>query len=260
MIRTLTADDFESLHAAFIAAFSDYVVPLNVTREQLAERNTRRGWVPELSVGAFDGDRMVAFTINCVDGDRAYDNGTGVIPTHRRTGLGRGVMEKSIEVLRERCGEYVLEVVADNTRAFELYRSLGFEVVRGFQCWSFESHSLTVSESHSVAHPEWRDVEPSWQNSDSSIARSKAERIILGDDRGYAVVFLENGDVAQLAVNPKARRQGVGTQLLHAAAHVAGRPLRIMNIDERDAGIAAFLEHVGAKRTVRQLEMSLRLR
>ena len=29
-----------------------------------------------------------------------------------------------------------------------------------------------------------------------------------------------------------------------------------MNVDERDAGIAAFLEHAGAKRFVRQLEMT----
>ena len=57
-----------------------------------------------------------------------------------------------------------------------------------------------------------------------------------------------------------ARRRGVGTQLLQAAASIAGKPLRILNVDERDAGIAAFLEHNGAKRTVRQFEMTRSLR
>ena len=45
-------------------------------------------------------------------------------------------------------------------------------------------------------------------------------------------------------------------RLLHAAASLAGKPLRIMNVDERDHGIAPFLENAGATRFVRQLEMT----
>jgi ribosomal protein S18 acetylase RimI-like enzyme len=148
-IRTLTHDDFESLYAAFSAAFSDYVVPFALTREQLAEMMTRRGWMPEVSVGAFDGGAMMAFTLNGVEGDRAYDTGTGVVPWHRRRGLGRELMDKSFELLRERCSSYVLEVIDENQRAFELYRSLGFEVSRGLQCWGYESQSRKVAKSQS---------------------------------------------------------------------------------------------------------------
>jgi ribosomal protein S18 acetylase RimI-like enzyme len=79
--------------------------------------------------------------------------------------------------------------------------------------------------------------------------------VILGNDDCYAIVFPSNGDLAQLAVRPEARRRGLGTRLLRAAAELAGKPLRIMNVDERNAGIAAFLERNGAVRTVRQLEM-----
>lgn len=77
----------------------------------------------------------------------------------------------------------------------------------------------------------------------------------LGNDDGYAIVFPSYGDVPQLAVRHEARRKGLGTRLLQAAAAVAQKPLRIMNVDERDAGIAAFLERVGATKFVRQLEM-----
>jgi GNAT superfamily N-acetyltransferase len=100
-----------------------------------------------------------------------------------------------------------------------------------------------------------RDVEPAWQNSDGSTARAKQPHVTIGDERGYAILFPGNGDLAQLVVRRDARRQGIGTNLLHSAAAVAGKPLRIMNVDERDRGIAAFLEHNGATRTVRQLEM-----
>ena len=264
MIRTLTHDDFESLFAAFTAAFSDYVVKFSPTREQLLEMFTRRGWVPELSVGAFEGETMVAFTVNGIDGDRAYDSGTGVIPTHRRLGLARAVMERSFELLAPR--EYVLEVLDNNPRAIELYRSLGFEVVRGLQSWTFESQSLKGSESQRSLRPYdfetlrlWWDVQPSWQNSTNSIQRARFPHLTLGDEDSYAVLFPDNGDLPQLAVRPEARRRGLGTALLHEAAAIAGKPLRIINVDERDAGIANFLERVGAQRIVRQLEMTRRL-
>lgn len=267
MIRTLTHDDFESLFAAFTAAFSDYVVKLSPTREQLREMFTRRGWLPSLSIGAFDGDTLVAFTVNCVDGPLAYDSGTGVVPTHRRRGLARAVMQKSFEVLGG-CEGYVLEVLDNNPSAVALYRDLGFKEVRGLQCWTYEAQSLTGSQSHSGFspvslddyEPMRLDVAPSWQNSTASIARATQPHTTLGCDDGYVIVFPETGDLPQLAVRREARRRGVGTRLLNAAAHVAGKPLRIMNVDERDAGIAAFLEHAGAKRTVRQLEMLRPLR
>lgn len=275
MIRTLTHDDLEAVHTAFVAAFSDYVVKLTPTLEQLAEMFTRRGWVPELSVGAFDGDVITAFTVNCVEGDRAYDSGTGVVPAHRRRGLGRELMERSFELLRGRCTSYVLEVLEANTRAVELYRATGFEVVRELQCWSYDqSQSLKVSQSQSGDRDDisplrlcdvetlrlHADIQPSWQNSSASIARAKAPHVVLGDERGYAVVFPDNGDLAQLVVRRDVRRKGIGTRLLQSAAAVAGKPLRILNVDDAGPGVAAFLEANGAKRTVRQLEMIRSLR
>ena len=260
--RSLRSDDFESLFAAFTAAFSDYVVKLAPARDQLLEMFARRGWVPELSVGAFDAGSMVAFTVNCIDGGLAYDSGTGVVPSHRRTGLARHLTERSYALLRPR--EYVLEVLDTNMRANALYRELGFRERRGLQCWTYASSSPRALDPSSLSlrrpddsstRPLWWSVQPSWQNSTASIARAGSTHVILGDDDAYAVVFPENGDLAQLAVRPEARRRGIGRALLEAAAQVTDKPLRIMNVDERDAGIAAFLERVGAKRTVRQLEM-----
>ena len=51
------------------------------------------------------------------------------------------------------------------------------------------------------------------------------------------------------------RRRGIGRALLAAAHERAGKRLRIMNIDDRQAGIAAFLEKCGAQKMVRQIEM-----
>jgi ribosomal protein S18 acetylase RimI-like enzyme len=259
VIRPLTAADFDSVHAAFNEAFSDYLVPLTLTREQLAELLRRRGWAPETSVAAFEGERIAAFTLNGVEGDRAYDTGTGVVPSHRRRGLARQMMERSFELLRD-CRTCVLEVLEQNHNAVALYRGLGFTETRRFQCWRFDGEpqapvSLSACEPVSL----WWDVQPSWQNSTASMQRAGDRHVVLGDENGYAIVFPSNGDLPQLAVKPEARRRGIGTRLLREAAAVAGKPLRILNIDDRDAGIAAFLEAAGATRTVRQLEMERNL-
>jgi ribosomal protein S18 acetylase RimI-like enzyme len=264
VIRTLTAADFDAVFTAFDEAFSDYVVPLTLTREQLEEMLRRRGWVPEASVGAFDGETMVAFTLNGITGDRAYDSGTGVVPSHRRRGLARELMVQSIELLRARgCREYVLEVIEQNVKAAELYRSLGFVETRRLQCWSWSagvSPALEVKGGPQARTPrDWWDIEPSWQNSTASIHRAAAEHVTIGDADSYAIVFPNNGDLPQLAVKPKARRNGLGTKLLHEAGALAGKPLRIQNIDDGHPGISAFLESAGATRTVRQIEMLLAL-
>ena len=70
----------------------------------------------------------------------------------------------------------------------------------------------------------------------------------LADETGEVVLFPNTGDLAQL-------RGRVSTSLLAAAAERAGKPLRIMNIDESERGVADFLEAAGAVKFVRQLEM-----
>jgi len=254
VIRTLTAADFDAVHAAFVDAFSDYIVPLAPSREQFAEMLARRGYLPEASVGVWDGERLAAFTLNGVDGAKAYDTGTGVVRSHRRRGLARDVMLESFRALTERgCTSYVLEVLDRNQPAHALYTSLGFQESRGLQCWAYDAASDERQRQSGTAEP--CDAEPSWQNSAASIARAREPRVRVGDETGYAIVFPSNGDLARIFVRPDARRSGLGTRLLREAAAVAGRPLRIINVDERATGLTRFLERAGAVRTVRQVEM-----
>jgi GNAT superfamily N-acetyltransferase len=103
-----------------------------------------------------------------------------------------------------------------------------------------------------VLHESWFDMQPSWQNSLASLRRASEPYEVLGDDRGFVVVFPSNGDVPLLAVRRDQRRNGIGRSLLAAAAHRVGKPLRIMNVEDR---FEPFLERIGAKKLVRQIEM-----
>ncbi len=271
-IRSFSEDDFDAIHVAFLEAFGDYAVPIQLTPAQLREMVTRRGWDPGASVGVFDDGRLVAFTLNGLGTwqgiPAGYDTGTGVVPSHRSRGLSRTMLDESCALLRGLgVGQYLLEVLQSNARAFAIYRRSGFEVRRELQCWSFEADGDSgherVLRQESVDWEAVRgffDVEPSWQNSIDSVLRARAERVVLTvrsglELEGCAVVFRESGDVPFAGVSRSARGRGIGRTLLGAAAREAVRPLRILNVDPRDAGIEAFLERCGAARTVRQWEM-----
>jgi len=264
-IRPLTGISFDTLAEAFNDAFSDYAVPMRTTGEQLAQMQLRRGYDAGASLGAFDGDRIVGFVLTGIDGERAYNSGTGVSVSRRREGIARQLMERAIALLRDRgMTSYVLEVIESNERAAALYRAVGFEESRRFQCWTYEATQRVKAKELANASLEeiasHRDVEPAWQNSLASIGRAREPHVVLGDERAAVVFFPQSGDLPLLTVRRDARRQGLATQLLAAAGSRAAKPLRILNLDDRDTGIAAFLAAAGAKPLVRQIEMIFDIR
>jgi len=273
-IRSLKGIDYDVMTEAFNDAFSDYAIPAHYTVEYLRDLVLRRGYRPDLAVGAFDGRRLVGFVFNCLDGDEAYNSGTGVVISHRRRGIARQLMEHSIETLPAK--RYILEVIESNERAAALYRDLGFVETRRLQCWSAGVPPATIGRL-ARSHPppdetsggggragrtpsldlirSWCEMTPTWQNSVASIRRANEPYVIVGDERGGAVVFPSNGDVPLLAVAREHRRKGIGRAVLAAAHAAAGKRLRIMNIDDHEHGMARFLEKCGAQKMVRQIEM-----
>jgi GNAT superfamily N-acetyltransferase len=275
-LRSLQGVGWAPLADAFNAAFSDYAVPMAITPDGLASMQQRRGYSAELSFGAFAGEQLVGFALTCAEGERIYNSGTGVTPARRGGGLARRLVEQVIAAASAR--RYVLEVIDRNAPAIALYRRLGFVEQRGLQCWTWAGAApaaplpLLMSSAGSAASALGSlaadfaadfDLEPSWQNSLASIQRAAEPHLVVGDERGFAVVFSGSGsssgtgssDVPLLCVRRAARRGGHGARLLASASAHCGRPLRLINLDERAAEVAAFLAAAGATRTVRQLEM-----
>lgn len=268
-LRSLEGLDWEALAAAFNAGFAGYAVPMTLTAGALAAMQRRRGYWAAGSVGAFAGDELVGFALTCRDGDRLYNSGTGVVPAHRGRGLARRLVEHVITHCSAGMTSYVLEVLDENAPAIALYRKLGFLETRGLQCWRYEPAAeprqpLTVfgapdlaAFAAAAAGAGELDLGPSWQNALASIERATEPYAVLGTagGEGLVVAFPSSGDVPFLAVRAAARRRGLGSELLAGAAAHLGLPLRLINVDERAASVAAFLAAAGATRTVRQLEM-----
>jgi ribosomal protein S18 acetylase RimI-like enzyme len=283
-LRSLQGLGWEPLAIAFNAAFADYAVPMSITPDGLAAMQLRRGYSAVHSFGAFAGEQLVGLVLTGLDGDRAYNSGTGVVPAHRGRGLARRLVEQVIDHVAPLARAYLLEVIDRNAPAIALYRRLGFVERRGLQCWTWAGAPSSAEplplgsaadlERLVASFAGDADLEPSWQNSLASLRRATEPPLVLGDERGVIVVFPGSADVPFLCVRRDARRSGLGRHLLASAAARCSRPLRLLNVDDHiddrvdahvdaraadldagRAGIAAFLTAAGATRTVRQLEM-----
>jgi ribosomal protein S18 acetylase RimI-like enzyme len=282
--RFLQKEDFPQLYVTFVKAFSDYVVKMHPSEEQLFEMLTRRGVRYDLSVGAFSGNEMIGFNLNGLDLWKGrltvYDSGTGVIPEYRGRGIASQIFVFSFPKLKQvSAQQYILEVIDTNVSAIRVYEKIGFREVRKLESSKLDGSVIEkpMEESTGVelkveAEPDWElfqsfwDWEPSWQNSINSIERSLDVKVSVsafseGSCVGYGIVYPSNGDIPQLAISKGYRRQGIGTRILHrlCAQIKSGQTGRMINIDASAEGTLGFCKAVGMKKIVNQYEMLLEL-
>lgn len=277
-IRSLGKTDFDTIFESFNQAFADYEVQLD--KEQLRAMLRRRGFDPGLSFAAFDGNRIVAFTLNGVGTFNgiltAYDTGTGTLKEYQGQGLATQVFEYSIPYLREKgIKQYLLEVLQHNTRAVSVYRNLGFEVSREFNyliCSNSEIRDgikktdtpysikqLDLDEFDPVSG--FWDFVPSWQNSPEAIKRVPDAFICLGvfaekELVGYCIFEPASGDITQIAVNKQHRRKGIASLLFSEMMKLnRNDSVKIINTDVLCDSITGFLKANNIDVTGKQFEM-----
>lgn len=272
----------EQLHPVFQEAFSDYVMDMSsLTEERLRVRCFKNGVDWDASVGAFDGDRMVGFTLIGIDdwqgGLGAFDAATGIVPGNRGQGLAIAMFEHALPGLKDRGVEsFVLEVIKGNEPAIRAYRKAGFEISREFRCFELRIVDLRGGPAGSGLFPirpvdrqvvsslaEHASWPPSWENSFAAIERIQDELIVVGAFDGdtcigtaaYTPMF---NWILTIIVEPTYRRQGVGTTLIEALARSLPEEIegvRLHNVEASDAGMVEFLSGLGFKPLVDQYEM-----
>jgi len=277
-IKSLGKTSFDTIFTAFDRAFAEYEIQLN--KVQLQTMLKRRGFDPDLSFAAFDGNEIVAFTFNGIgnfnEASTAYDTGTGTLKEYRGKGLATKIFEYSIPYLKKaNIRQYLLEVLQHNTPAISVYKKLGFEITREFNYFNQENinikneiknsginysiKQIDIQEFGSIS--DFWDFYPSWQNGFQAIQNSPNDFISLGAFSGnvlvgYCVFEPASGDITQIAVDKQNRRKGIASLLLQETIRLNKYDsIKIINTDILCYSITSFLESKNIAIKGKQFEM-----
>ena len=282
----LTKEHYPRIYQTFKEAFADYYLDMSyLTEELLFNRAIKNGVEYESSVGVFDGDKMVGFTLVGIDYWEnvlsAFDAGTGIIPGYRGKGIAKQMFEFSLPGLKKRgVNKFLLEVLQENEQAVKAYRKTGFKITREFDCFELTLKDAIldmntdnkipleiqkVTKKHLEVFKEHVDWHPSWENSFSSIARipDNDEVVMYGafiENKcvGLLVYYPFLNWIMSLVVKKAYRRKGIATRLI---AHFINSftydqsNVKLVNVDRSDSGMLKFLEGIGFKVYTRQFEM-----
>jgi len=277
--RTLNNVSIETLHEAFQNAFSDYQVEMNLSIETFKQMLQRRGYAPEISIGAFKDDRLVGFILNGLRNlngkTTVYDIGTGVIIDYRRQGVTSNMLLNVKEVLKQKqIEQYLLEVIQSNTSALQLYKKEGFKIRRNFSCFKIDKKSYVPVKNYKVEHTdqmaweqlrEFWDFEPSWQNSIDSVNAVSKEflySIVHYDNTiaGYGIINKKTGDIPQFAVKKVYRGNGIGRSIVtDLIENTESKKISILNVDDESKCMKDFLLKLEFEPIVSQYEMLLHI-
>ncbi|WP_326907181.1 GNAT family N-acetyltransferase [Sedimentibacter sp. MB31-C6] len=277
--KFLTKTSNESLHKVFLDAFSDYQVKIDLPIWKFILMLKRRGYVPDLSIGAFKGEMLVGFVLN---GFRSwngkptvYDLGTGVIAEYRKQGITNNMLLNIKELIKQRqIEQYLLEVIKSNTSAIQLYKKQGFEIQREFTCFQLDKNKynpITTCKVEHVNKMDWEqltefwDIKPSWQNSIDSI-NAVAEDLIYSIVRfdsaivGYGIIDRRTGDIPQIATNRYYRGKGIARCIItDLIKNTDSNKISVLNVDNISKSTEDFLLKLGFERIVAQYEMILKI-
>lgn len=283
--QTLQDTQLEIIHAAFLGAFSDYPVEMNLPLAKFNNMLKRRGYSPEYSVGAFKDRQLIGFMLNGIGNWKGtitlYDCGTGVIPEYRRQGITSNMFSKVLGLLSSNnIEQYLLEVIQSNKPAVMLYMKQGFCVTRTFSCFRIEKNRIidkgpvsTIKyASCGIDLINWElfksfwEYLPSWQNSMESVLAVPNSFIAIlariGEDTvGYGIIDTRTGDIPQIAVDRDYRRKGIGRNLLRRLVqHTESPNISFTNVDNSCASILEFLQKTGFENFIDQYEMALQIK
>ncbi|MEO1486117.1 MAG: GNAT family N-acetyltransferase, partial [Bacteroidota bacterium] len=147
-IKTLSGVSPEQILKVFNTSFSDYLVPLQLTTEQLETKMKADATELSISCGVFEDEQLVAFILHGSDtikGEKvAYNGGTGVVPSKRGMRLTTKMYEFILPILVSKgIKRLILEVISNNVPALKSYQGVGFKTKRELLC--YKGVELTLS-------------------------------------------------------------------------------------------------------------------
>ena len=279
-IKILGSTPISQIADSWNKAFSDYAVKIDMTEERLLSFFRQNSVRFDLSMGAFDGNRLVGLWMNgvrTIDGLlTAYDSGTAIWPEFRSMGISKQLAAKSNETLKKAgVGSYVLEVLAENDRAFNIYKKDGFEVTRNFICFQttapvskiikemsdVEFRMGFIDEKIAAGLPK-TEYMPSWQNQTESLLQIRGGiQVVTAWQNGNIIRFgtmqAERGRIPQIGFLPDRWNTELAPVLLAMLCNIVEpcKEIAVINVEDTAAKTIELLKRHGFTEMTRQYEM-----
>jgi ribosomal protein S18 acetylase RimI-like enzyme len=265
-LQTLQHSTLSQVVEVFNESFSDYIVPLNLTMEQMENKIKNDSIQLAFSAAAFESDKPVAFILHGYDVVNhekiIYNAGTGVIPSRRGNSLTRKLYDFILPRLHSNeISKIQLEVITENKPAIKTYQNIGFEIVRELNCYKGSVIPVIANNDFQIQYLDnydWDELQsfwdwkPSWQNSITAVENLKHVNASFGIYTneillGYLIFNPATKRVQQFAVHKDHRGAGIGKQLFRCLADSFGNEISIINIDEASVETAEFVKSIGLK-------------
>ena len=277
-IKTLEGINKLDILKVFNKSFSDYFIPFKLSEEQLTSKMLADKTDLNLSVGVFENENLIAFILHGFDKINnekvIYNGGTGVIPEKRGSGLTKQMHSFILPILKEKkIDKLQLEVITKNNQAIISYQKSGYKIERALVCYKGEicisdtNNNLEIKKmenySWDLMKSFW-DIYPTWQNSKNVVNELKPNNISMGayiDDQlvGYIIYNPNNKRIQQIAVSRNFRKRKIASSLIYNIIETYGNILSVINVDKSSKSMNHFLEKIGFKNNLEQLEMKLHL-
>jgi ribosomal protein S18 acetylase RimI-like enzyme len=125
MIEIRSYEPSDEIHVVRLWDECGLVVPWNSPNRDIHRKLDVQ---PEMFLVGRLAGKIIATVMAGYDGHRGWINYLCVHPDHRRTGIGRRMMDEAEILLREAgCPKINLQVRSTNTNVIEFYRKIGFK-------------------------------------------------------------------------------------------------------------------------------------
>lgn len=265
MVDCLITDTLTAMNEGF----QDYAVDIQMTMESFIEMMSSKKLSPEYSFLAFDGEKPVGIVLNSiqkVDGRKtSYNGGTAVHPDYRGQGVGRELVQASMDLFQEKGVEVsLLEAIADNEKAIRLYESYGYKVDDRLSTlrMMFAENEDAPYAVELISYMDWKELgvtaEPvPWQNKISFVDHREIYAIKDGEKtRGYLMLVQQPNQILTVfqlqAVDPEATYE----QLLSSVEdHFAGYKVVTFNVPQQHPVYEVY-QSLGPEQRIEQVWMS----
>ena len=283
MFASLSQTTIEEIHEAFVDAFSDYEVRMDMPLAKLQEMMFTRSCSVADSLGYFENGKLLGFLLvgkRIMDGKIVlYDVATGVVKGHQGEGIGDALVNGIVEAASTgNADRFILEVLENNEAAQKLYTKYGFRIVRKLNCYEYscnqkannkraDNQSGWAIADHEACLPADLDIagyctfNPSWQNACASFMNMRANHYLHLQKSGevlagYGIVNRKTGSILQLGLHPEHRNPEMLEKIVSGLCwNTEGTVLKYLNVEE-SSQIESLLTDLGFRNVINQFEMA----